>query len=73
MAVAMKSWYVTVLKWTGPKIVHQIESRQAVSAGSATEKLKDAKERYIDVPGDPNATYPELKYGIKYEFVREQY
>jgi hypothetical protein len=73
MATAMKSWYVTVLKWTGSSKVRQVESRPCVSAGSATEKLKEAKEKYINVPGDPDATDPELKYGIKYEFVREQY
>jgi hypothetical protein len=73
MATAMKCWYVNVLKWTGPTTVRQIESRQAVSASSATEKLKEAKEKYVNVPGDPSSTDPAIKYGIKYDFVREQY
>lgn len=69
MATAMKSWYVTVME----KPCRQIESRQCVSAASATEKLKEAKEKYIDIPADPTSTDPRLQKGVSYSFYREQY
>jgi hypothetical protein len=69
MAKAMKSWYVTVLKIP----CKQVKSVQCVSAQSATEKLKELKGIYIDVPPDPTSSDPELVKGIKYSFFREQF
>jgi hypothetical protein len=69
MAMAMKSWYVTVLK----NPCKQVDQRSCVSAQSATEKLKELKAKYIDIPPDPTSSDPELVKGIKYSFFREQF
>jgi len=69
MAKAMKSWYVTVME----KPCKQVYSRQCISAASATEQLKEAKEKYIDIPADPTSSDPRLQKGVSYSFFREQY
>lgn len=69
MAVAMKSWYVTVME----KPCKQIESRKCISAQQATEKLKEMKEKYIDIPADPTSSDPRLQKGVSYSFFREQF
>lgn len=69
MAVAMKTWHITVLA----NGIKQVACIPCVSAGSATEKLKAAKEKYIDIAPDPTATDPQLIKGIKYSFFREQF
>jgi hypothetical protein len=69
MATAMKSWHVTVLE----NPCKQVITYQCVSAAAATEKLKEVKEKYIDIPADPASDDPRLKRGVIYTFFREQY
>ena len=61
MAMAMKSWHVTVLK----NHFTQVECIRCVSAKEATDKLAEMKAKYVD---DPTATPP-----VKYGFFREQF
>jgi len=69
MATAMKSWYITVLK----NHFTQVECRQCISAGQATERLAEMKVKYINVPADPGNPDPQLAKGITYSFFREQF
>lgn len=69
MAKAMKTWHITVMA----NGIKQVACIPCVSAGSATEKMAAAKEKYIDVAPDPTATDPALQKGIKYSFYREQF
>jgi predicted SPOUT superfamily RNA methylase MTH1 len=69
MAVAMKSWYVTVMEHP----CKQVDQIKCVSAVSATEKLKAAKEKYVNIAPDPTSSDPRLKKGVTYMFFREQF
>ena len=70
MAVAMKSWHVTVLQ----NNFKQIECIKCVSAAQATEKLKEMKEKYVSIPKDPTSSNQEIATkGITYTFFREQF
>lgn len=59
----MKSWYVTVLK----NNFKQVECIKCVSAQTATERLKEMKEKYVNVPAT------ETEPAIVYTFFREQF
>lgn len=69
MAMPMKSWYVTVLK----NNFTQLECIKCISAQQATDRLREMKEKYINVPADPGNPDPLLAKGITYSFFREQF